>query len=123
MALLYAGRHNEAIAELEKFNTAKPGVFSANRLALAYAVAGKPAQAQALLDKTTLENVPDPDDAHDTAFVLAALGEKLKALDLLEQSYRRQTPNLWLLKVDPIWDNLRTEPRFADMLRRLHLDN
>jgi TolB-like protein/DNA-binding winged helix-turn-helix (wHTH) protein/Tfp pilus assembly protein PilF len=51
----------------------------------------------------------------------ALLGRNAPALNALEDCYRRSEPVLVYLKVDPVWTNLRPEPRFQDLLRRIHL--
>jgi len=50
-----------------------------------------------------------------------ALGRNVPALNALEDCYRLSEPALVYLKVDPVWSNLRPEPRYQDLLRRLHL--
>jgi DNA-binding winged helix-turn-helix (wHTH) protein/TolB-like protein len=49
----------------------------------------------------------------------ACLGEKDQAFIWLEKAYHER--NSWLpeLKADPVWDNLRSDPRYADLLRRV----
>ena len=47
--------------------------------------------------------------------------DKKKILDLLEKAYQERSPALTNLKVDPKYDNLRSEPRFQELLRRLRL--
>jgi hypothetical protein len=48
------------------------------------------------------------------------LGENEQAFDWLEKAY--ETNNSWLFQLqDPIWDPLRDDPRFEDLLRRLNL--
>ena len=51
----------------------------------------------------------------------AQSGEDEKALDLLEQLYARHDNDLVQLKVDPRMDNLRSNPHFQDLIRRMNL--
>jgi len=51
----------------------------------------------------------------------AVLGRNVAALGALEECDRRSEIALVYLKVDPVWMNLRPEPRFQNLLRRLHL--
>jgi serine/threonine protein kinase/Tfp pilus assembly protein PilF len=48
-------------------------------------------------------------------------GMKKEALDYLEKAYEAHDPNSIYLGVDPIFDDLREEPRFQDILRRMKL--
>ena len=50
------------------------------------------------------------------------LGEKDKALDWLERCYEEQDGYCWGLKVFPMFDPLRTEPRFQALLKKAGLD-
>jgi hypothetical protein len=51
-----------------------------------------------------------------------ALGDRDRALAALEKSFAsRQYPVLHI-KANPMWDDLRPDPRFRDLLRRLKLD-
>jgi serine/threonine-protein kinase len=58
------------------------------------------------------------------AFVLAylGLGDYDKTFYWLEQAYKEQSNILQLLKVDPLFDPVRGDPRFQDLLRRVDLD-
>ncbi len=49
------------------------------------------------------------------------LGEKDKALAILNQMYEAHANDLVTLKVDPRFDSLRDDPRFQDLLRRIGL--
>ena len=48
-------------------------------------------------------------------------GQKKPALDWLEKAYARREPNLPPASVSPLFDVLRDEPRFQDLLRRMNL--
>lgn len=48
-------------------------------------------------------------------------GKKDKALEWLEKAFEARDGNLIYLSVDPIFDVLRNEPRFRDLLRRMNL--
>ena len=58
---------------------------------------------------------------HDVAVLYARLGEKNRAFSWLERAYAHRTFELLFLKVGPEWDNLRGDPRFDDLLRRIGL--
>ena len=49
------------------------------------------------------------------------LGEKDKALTILNKMYEDRAPELIMLKVDPRLNPLRSDPRFQDLLRRVGL--
>jgi len=48
-------------------------------------------------------------------------GKNKEALDWLEKAYQAHDPNSIYLSVDPIFDILRNEPRYQDLLRRIKL--
>jgi tetratricopeptide (TPR) repeat protein len=92
-------------------------------LAYAYAVAGHEAQARDTLAE--LRRVSDHTwqtyyASFSFARIHAALGERERAFELLEEAYRRKCSTLALLKVDPAFDVLRADPRFHDLVRRLN---
>jgi tetratricopeptide (TPR) repeat protein len=53
------------------------------------------------------------------ARIFARLGEKDRVLGWLEKAYTERSDHLVLLKVDPLFDDLRSDPRFIDLLRRV----
>jgi hypothetical protein len=56
-----------------------------------------------------------------SALIHIGLGEKNRALGWLEKAYDQRSWHMGLLKVHPIFDSLRSDPRFADLLRRMKL--
>lgn len=55
------------------------------------------------------------------ALVHAGLGDKEKAFEFLEEGYTQRDSNLLYLKCEPLFDPLRGDPRFQDLLKRLNL--
>jgi tetratricopeptide (TPR) repeat protein len=51
----------------------------------------------------------------------ARLGDKDRAFQLLETAYAERNPRLVNLRENVVFDNLRDDPRFADLLRRIGL--
>ena len=49
----------------------------------------------------------------------AFLGEKDRIFDLLEQAYRERSSWLVEVRVDPVWDLLRSDPRYGELLHRM----
>ena len=59
-------------------------------------------------------------DACFEAWIHAGIGERARALDSLEKAYDQDANWLVSLKVDPFLADLRTDPRFQDLLRRMN---
>ena len=55
------------------------------------------------------------------AAIYVRLGERTRALRCLEQAYLERDSYLVYLKVSPVLDDLRADPRFADLVRRVGL--
>lgn len=53
------------------------------------------------------------------AAAYAGTGADDEALDLLEDAFRRRDRRLTSLRTDPVWDPLRTDPRFASLVNRM----
>jgi hypothetical protein len=62
-----------------------------------------------------------PVDSLPLAFIYIGLGEKDEAFACLDREYETHSAGMVSLKVAPFYDPLRSDPRFADLLRRVHL--
>jgi adenylate cyclase len=51
------------------------------------------------------------------------MGENAKALDLLEKAYEDHDSSLVSIGVEPMFNPIRSEPRFRELLRRMKLAN
>ena len=83
----------------------------------AYAKSGRRNEAESILAKY----VSDPAyDGSNAAIVYGALGDKDKAFAALEKGFARKE-EMSRMKVDPLFDDLRDDPRFAGLLKRMGL--
>jgi TolB-like protein len=118
------GMYGEAIAGFQKGITPRGGSewpMSAPGLGHVYAVSGKKAEARTVLNELKQLSGQEYVPAYDIALIYAGLGEKDQAFAWLEKAYEeRSFPMAWL-KVEPQWDSLRSDPRFADLVRRVGL--
>jgi TolB-like protein/Flp pilus assembly protein TadD len=90
-------------------------------LGMAYAHAGQHADARETLGR--LNELPDNRPGRSVALALVhlALGEHEEALNWLSVACDRRDLYVLELKVNPICDPLRDDPRFDDLLRRIGL--
>jgi tetratricopeptide (TPR) repeat protein len=58
---------------------------------------------------------------YGVALVYAGLGEKEQAFAQLQEAYEQRSHWLVWLKLDPRWEGLRPNPRFAELVRRVGL--
>jgi TolB-like protein/class 3 adenylate cyclase len=84
---------------------------------IAYAQTGKKAQATKLID--SLDRVSQNDHAFDIGIIYAWMGEKGKAIEYLNLAYRLYDYNLISIKVDKLFDPLRSEEGFKELMRRM----
>jgi tetratricopeptide (TPR) repeat protein len=120
-AYMEKGMYPEAIAALETAVKMSGGSLNhKGALGRAYALAGRRSEARRILEELRdLERRGYAGPFH-LATIHAALGEKNEALRWLEEGYRVHDGNMVLLKVQPAWDSLRSEPRYQDLVRRMH---
>jgi len=119
-AYLQKSMYKEATAEFEKAVAISPRNTEALLwVGCAYAVAGRRAEAQRVLNQLNDLSKQKYVPAWSKAGIYMCLGEKDKAFEWLEKSYEERS--LIEIKVGPGWDPLRSDPRFADLLRRMTL--
>jgi TolB-like protein/DNA-binding winged helix-turn-helix (wHTH) protein/Flp pilus assembly protein TadD len=68
-----------------------------------------------------LEGSKKEGDEFDIAALYSLLGEKDQAMFWLEKAYRHRSPMVEFLKEDSDFDNLRSDPKFRELVRRIGL--
>jgi len=116
------GMYREAIAELQKaVNLSAARTQALAALGHAYAVSGRKSEAVRILKDLTEKSKRTYVSSYHVAAIPTALGDKDQAFEWLEKAYQERSVWLVYLKVDPVFDPLRSDPRFADLLRRTGL--
>ena len=129
LAYVQKGMHQDAIAELRKLIKAPESgsipdkVIEAESeasasLGFAYGMAGKQAEARAIIDQLdALSNRRYVSPLY-FAIVYAGLKENDKAIEYLTKAYEARHPGLVLIRIEPMFDGLRSDERFKQLIRR-----
>jgi len=91
-----------------------------SQLARAYALVGRRADAMRIVAKLDQLSRRAYVSSYDRATIYVALGEKERALEELQHAYEEHSERLIWLSVDWRFDDLHSDPRFQDLLRRLN---
>jgi len=122
LPLAQKSMYEEAIVELEKAVSLSGGsAFPLSWLGYFYGVAGRKGEAESVLDQLQERSKQSYVSAASIALIYVGLGRKDEAFDWLERSYQAQVP-LLPLKRNHMWDPIRDDPRFHDLLRRINLE-
>jgi TolB-like protein/DNA-binding winged helix-turn-helix (wHTH) protein len=119
---LQLGRYDLAVDEIKLWRARDPGPWVWAWTAAVYSRSGHSEEARQALVK--LERVSGS-RADRTPMLLVAYsgtGQKDGVLDLLQQAYSEHSDAVVQIKVDPMYDPIRDDPRFKDLLRRLGLE-
>ena len=110
------GMWNEAIQEVQK--TGAPGYVMRARM---YAATGNRDEALKIVDMMKERVKEQRASPIGIANIYANLGDKDQAIEWLEKAYAEHTPLLRQLQNARVWDGLRSDPRFKDLLKRMGL--
>ena len=115
------GMYPEAIAETRSAMELREGSSAKGYLGLWLAKSGKRDEAVKVLNELKQESARNYVQNYTFALIYIGLGDKEEALNYLEKhmSARAETANMYA--VSPELDDLRSEPRFKEMLKRMNL--
>jgi tetratricopeptide (TPR) repeat protein len=119
LAELCQSRDAEAIAALEKAVEISPDSISTAYLGCALARAGRIEATLRLLDDLLQRSERVPVPPRCFVYFYAELGKPDLAFEWLERAYEAHDPGLLALRVMPLYEPLRSDPRFKRMLRQI----
>ena len=112
------GDYAESVAERVKINELFSKPQTAALMRESFAKGGWQGFLRAMTSKQHSPNLPP----YIVATFYVELGEKDKALAILNQMYEDHNYDLVMIKVDPRLDPLRDDPRFIDLMRRMNFE-
>ena len=117
---LSKGMYQEALLALEKFSALSRG-SATSRALLGYSHArlGEHGAVLRLIEELTAAAKHSFVPALLFALVYAGLEDKDQAFGWLKKAYEERFYRLAYVRVEALWDPLRSDPRFADLLRRV----
>jgi TolB-like protein/DNA-binding winged helix-turn-helix (wHTH) protein/Flp pilus assembly protein TadD len=114
--LIAEGKPQQALAEIEK----EPNDWEKlTDQALVYHALGREQDSNGALTKLIAKHATD--SAYQIAGVYAYRGESDKSFEWLERAYEQRDAGLPEIKADPLLKNLRHDPRYAELLKKMRL--
>lgn len=123
MIYLQMGLREEALAEHLRLNSVWDDNEAATLLGFTCAAAGRAEEARRILERLLESSRRGYVPPFYIATLYAGLGDADAAFEWLERAYESRDGDLTFLKVDPRFDPLRPDPRFARLLERLGLQD
>jgi tetratricopeptide (TPR) repeat protein len=116
------GMYEEAIAEYQKaISLSERTSQNLGCLGHTYAASGKTNEAIKILNEMKEMSKQKYVSPYDLAILYTGLGEKDKAIEQLNHAYEEQSGWIIYLKVEPLFNPLRSDSRFTDLIRRVGL--
>jgi TolB-like protein/DNA-binding winged helix-turn-helix (wHTH) protein/Flp pilus assembly protein TadD len=121
---LLQGEKESALAELTTAAELTGHSSSAESyLGQAYAMCGRRAEAQQILQALIARSKERYVGSLNIARIYAGLGDRDNVFESLDRAYRKGESEWPLALADPMWDSLRSDPRFTVLLKRIGLKN
>ena len=122
LILLQKGRFDEARKLFEDISAGDP-TFAAAPLGYAYAKLGRPEETRRLIAELNAESEKDYVPPIEFVVPYIGLGDNKMALEYLNKCLAERHATLIAIKVEPLFDPLRNEPRFESILQDMALDS
>ena len=121
-AYLLRGDYQQALDELDEAARLEddPRIFMLR--SRVYAKMGRRPDALRMLKALKMQDETEYISNFDYAVVYSGLGDNDRAFEYLEKGYRAHDGNLVYVKVDPLFADLRTDPRYIGLARRIGLE-
>ena len=123
MAYVMKGQHADALASFERARSIGNDPNQSASIGYIYGAMGRREDAQRelshLIELSKQQFIP----AFYIALLYTGLGDKDHAIEWLEKAYEERSGYLMEVHVDPMFDPLRSDPRFQQFVKRLGTDS
>jgi serine/threonine protein kinase/tetratricopeptide (TPR) repeat protein len=113
------GKYREAIAQRQKVLTLSGNPDLAATIGEDFRMSGYPGVMKSWLAGLMEVSKRGYVSPYNIAQIHAQLGDKNQTLASLEQAYNQRDSNLTYVKVEPAFDEIRSEPQFQQLVQRL----
>jgi eukaryotic-like serine/threonine-protein kinase len=113
--------YDEAIAEFQRAIDLSDSSEPKANLAYAYAVSGRSREAKKILNELQNRTPQVYSSPFDIAVAYTGLSDRDGAFAWLEKAYHERARSLLSLKINPLFDPLHSDPRFAALIRRMKI--
>ena len=117
------GMYSESVAEARRareLNSVSSGPVAF--LGYALAKSGKQTEARKLLQEMLKESARQYLSPYHIALIYNALDERDETFSWLERGFEQRDIRMAFLKIEPKWNNIRSDPRFVSLLKRMNLE-
>jgi TolB-like protein/DNA-binding winged helix-turn-helix (wHTH) protein/Tfp pilus assembly protein PilF len=121
-AYLQLGRYDDAAKVIDRWEAVGEGPWLWGWKAAVCARAGHPDEARRALARLEQGSGSTANREATLLIAYSGTGQKERAVELLQQMYAEHSNAVVQIKVDPMFDPLRSDPRFKDLLLRLGLE-
>jgi Tfp pilus assembly protein PilF len=119
-AYFFNGDPDAAIAQLKHNIDQDVDKYSSmGSLGLIYAKNGRKAEAEGIVSVLKHESAANPELLNDLAVISYALGRHDEALAFFTRGLEARTLRVFMVRNDPPWKEIRSDPRFMEVLKRL----
>jgi tetratricopeptide (TPR) repeat protein len=115
-------RREDAVQEFQKASSLSNGHYGSAALGHLYAAQGKRLDAERVLDNMGTHRKSGYLSPFEVAVLYVGLGDHVKAIGELERAYAERSLSAQSLRFDPRLNEVRKEPRYLDLAKKLHLN-
>jgi len=123
LAMIYArmGAFNEALAASQKATILMgSNQRTLSSLGIVYALSGNAKDAKWVVETLEKQSKDRYVDAYGIAAIYAALGDKDRTFVWLSKANEQRSPQLLRFKLDPVFDKVRGDQRYNQLIETLH---
>jgi TolB-like protein/DNA-binding winged helix-turn-helix (wHTH) protein len=116
------GRYDEALDEINRWAAGDQGPWAWAARAAVYSRLGRAEEARREVVKIEQLSGSRPDRTPTLLIAYSGTGQKERVIELLQRASSEHSNAVVQIKVDPMYDPIRNDPRFKDLLRRVGLE-
>jgi len=116
------GRYDEAVDLINRWAARDEGLWMWAWRATVYSRSGHAEEASRALANLEQISRSRPDRTVTLLIAYSGTGQKERVIELLQKAYSEHSNAVVQIKVDPMYDPIRSDPRFEDLQRRLGLE-